>query len=470
MWSLGLRPAYHARNVVGNIWNAYNIGGMSNPVWFDRARKIQKQRGGVKNASGKVSGTTNLGKLGTVDNETIWRQAMEDGVFNRGQYGGDMVADLARYGVDDAPKSAAQRLSAWITPTTKNKVLKGGFATGTALENNARLALYMHTLSKTGSRSAARANVKKSLFDYNDLSPFEQNTMKRMLPFYTWSRKNIPAQIEALIKNPQRAGRVEHLIDNIQWGIDTPSPDEVGEYMMNRNPVFLDKFMGEDGAKDIHNIVTLMNWLPLADVDRLLDWKPVRGGDTPFSKMDTGGTPFPTLIAEMTNPFLKSTFEYVMNYDIYRRRDIKDYPNQKVDFLGVRMPVHLAKAAQNLVMLSEFDRLNPFDVFGKSERLPSGKVERGPARFQVPWEEEPTERESRVDAPMSVRLMQYLVGLRPYEVKADAKKWDGLSIVKDVKQLEKLLIKALRQQKPQQADQIRKLLRETGKYIGEHHD
>ena len=482
MWSLGLRPAYHARNVVGNVWNAYNIGGMSNPVWFGRASKIQKQatvptsttrlgaqaqRLGEASGMGQFRGSTSLGKYGTVKNETIWQEAMEDGVFNRGQYGGDMVADLARYGVDDAPKSAGQRLSAWLAPTTKNKVLKGGFATGTALENNARLALYMHTLSKTGSRSAARANVKKSLFDYNDLSPFEQNTMKRMLPFYTWSRKNIPAQIEALIKNPQRAGRVEHMVDNIQWGIDTPSPDEVGEYMMNRNPVFIDKFMGEDGAKDVHNIVTLMNWLPIADVDRLLDWKPVRGGDTEYSKFATGGAPFPTLIAEMTNPFLKSTFEYIMNYDIYRRRDIKDYKDKKVDFLGVRMPVHLAKAAQNLVMLSEFDRLNPFDVFGKSERLPSGKVERGPARFQVPWEEEPTERESRVDAPMSVRLMQYLVGLRPYEVKADAKKWEKLGVVKDYKQLQKLLTKALRQQKPQEADAIRKLLRNTNKVVGD---
>lgn len=470
MWSLGLRPAYHARNVIGNLWNAYNIGGMgpTDAHRFGQAMKIQRQSsvpsptkmGDVKGAIGfgKFSGSVNLGKFGTHSNEKLWKMAQEDGVLNHGQYGADVGRNIERFAVNDAPKNAAASLAQWVTPTTKNKLLHGGFAAGTALENNARLALYLTTLAKTGSRQSARANVKKSLFDYSDLSSFEQNTMKRWVPFYTWSRKNIPAQVEALIKNPQRGVRVDHMIDNIQYGVDTPSLDETSEFLQGRAPVFIDKFM-EGGGGDVHNAITLMNWLPIVDPDRLLDWKPIRGGK--FKEL-TSGVPFPTLISEMTNPFFKSVLEAFFNYDIYRRRDISEYPNKKVDFLGIRMPVHIAKLAQNLVMLSELDRLNPDGMFGEKTREPDGKIEKTRAKFKPPWQEEPALRESRMDQPVSVRLLQYLVGLRPYEDRGDAETWRLSGMATDIKTLERLLSKeAAKGNKDSVKDLLRRIDRAT---------
>lgn len=465
MWSLGLRPAYHARNVVGNLWNAYNIGGMS-PTSFRRfaqAGKIQRQGQRLK----EFSGTTNLGKFknaegkSTVSNKELWEMAQKDGVLNHGQYGADVGRNLERYAIEDAPKSAIASLGQWVTPTTKNKLLHGGFATGTTLENNTRLALYIDTLARTGSRKAARANVKKSLFDYADLSPFEQNVMKRFVPFYTWSRKNIPAQIEALIKNPQRGVRVDHLIDNIQYGIDTPSLDEMNDFISNRNPVFIDKFL-EGGKGDVHKVITLMNWLPLVDPDRLLDWKPIRGG-----KLEGSGIPFPSLLAEMTNPYLKSVFEGLANYDVYRRRDIDDLGGKNVDFMGVRMPAHLAKLAQNLVMLSELDRLNPAGVFGEKTRDAEGKVTRTRARFKVPWQDKASLRESRLDAPVSMRILQYLVGLRPYEESGDSAKWDKLRLMSDYRELRRRLKKELGKGNLDTADDIRRMLLDMRRTAGE---
>ena len=112
----------------------------------------------------------------------------------------------------------------------------------------------------------------------------------------------------------------------------------------------------------------------------------------------------------MTNPYLKSMIEWGLNYDIYRRRDIQELPGQKIDFLGVRMPVHLAKLAQNLVMLSEIDRLNPRGMFGEATRTDTGAVDRTTSIFGAT-------RESRIDQPVSMRFLQYLVGIRPYESK-----------------------------------------------------
>jgi len=48
----------------------------------------------------------------------------------------------------------------------------------------------------------AAASVKKYLFDYEDLTPFERDVMKSVIPFYTWMRKNIPLQIESMFTKP----------------------------------------------------------------------------------------------------------------------------------------------------------------------------------------------------------------------------------------------------------------------------
>jgi hypothetical protein len=465
MWSLGLRPAYHARNVIGNLWNAYNIGGMSPASGrrFTQAGIIQRQG---KRKSG-FSGSVQLGKFkneaggNAHAREDLWRMAQEDGIMNHGQYGADVIQNMERYALNEAPKSPLSALGQWITPSTKSRLLHKGFATGTTLENNARLALYLDTLAKTGSRKAARANVKKSLFDYADLSPFEQNVMKRFIPFYTWSRKNIPAQIEALIKNPQRAVKIDHLIDNIQYGVDTPSLEETNEFLRGRKPVWIDKFM-ETGGEDVHNAITLMNWIPYVDPDRLLDWKPIRGG-----KLKGSGMPFPTLLAEMTNPFLKSVFEFFGNYDIYRRRDIDDIGGRKVDFLGIRMPVHLAKLAQNMVMLSELDRLNPAGMFGEKTRSPEGEVTQTRAGFKPPWQKEAALRESRLDQPVSMRWLQYLVGLRPYENTGDVKAWEKMSLYSDYKSLMSVLRREGGKGNMDTVDDIKRLMQNLARVMGE---
>jgi len=138
-----------------------------------------------------------------------------------------------------------------------------------------------------------------------------------------------------------------------------------------------------------------------------------------------------------------------MNYDIYRRRDVDEYGGDiigknanKIDFLGMRMPVHIAKLAQNLVMLSEIDRLNPDGVFGERLRQPDGSTTTTEAKFRPPWQDNPAWRESRIDQPMSMRLLQYLVGLRPYENKGDAEVWRMSGLSKDIDTLRGYLRKA----------------------------
>jgi hypothetical protein len=49
--------------------------------------------------------------------------------------------------------------------------------------------------------------VKASQFDYADLSDFEAQVLRRIVPFYVWSRNNIPLQVRAIMLEPGKVDR-----------------------------------------------------------------------------------------------------------------------------------------------------------------------------------------------------------------------------------------------------------------------
>jgi hypothetical protein len=72
-------------------------------------------------------------------------------------------------------------------------------------DNLDHLSFYLwNREAKHMTADAAAQQVKEALFDYTDLTPFEQRTMKSIAPFYTWMRKNIPFQLKQMVENPGR--------------------------------------------------------------------------------------------------------------------------------------------------------------------------------------------------------------------------------------------------------------------------
>jgi hypothetical protein len=53
----------------------------------------------------------------------------------------------------------------------------------------------------------AKLSTMKYQIDYGDLTQFEKNVMKRLFPWYTFSRKNLPPLLEDLADEPGEAGR-----------------------------------------------------------------------------------------------------------------------------------------------------------------------------------------------------------------------------------------------------------------------
>ena len=83
-WSLAVRPAYHIRNVVGNMFNAYTIAGVTNPIHFINAFKLQ--RAGSK---GELTTTTGFNGIRGESMESIAQSGQRNGVVG-GQYTDDI--------------------------------------------------------------------------------------------------------------------------------------------------------------------------------------------------------------------------------------------------------------------------------------------------------------------------------------------------------------------------------------------
>ena len=62
----------------------------------------------------------------------------------------------------------------------------------------------------------ARQHINKFLFDYSDLTPFEREFMKRVIPFYTFAKKNMGLQIDMLFNNPTPLKNAKRIFDNQQ--------------------------------------------------------------------------------------------------------------------------------------------------------------------------------------------------------------------------------------------------------------
>lgn len=84
-----------------------------------------------------------------------------------------------------------------------------------------RLSAFIDGYEKYGNLYAAMANVQLLHFDYQDLSSAEE-WVRRFVPFYTWSRNNVPAQIRALVMQPGKLQRAFYANEEFQnaYGVE----------------------------------------------------------------------------------------------------------------------------------------------------------------------------------------------------------------------------------------------------------
>jgi hypothetical protein len=88
------------------------------------------------------------------------------------------------------------------------------------VEDVIRMGVGMDTMRWGGSADDALDRVARSQFDYGELTGFEQGVMRRAVPFYVWTRKNVPYQFAKLASNPAAYNRAMAVKKNMEYGTE----------------------------------------------------------------------------------------------------------------------------------------------------------------------------------------------------------------------------------------------------------
>jgi len=106
-------------------------------------------------------------------------------------------------------------------------------------EDVIRIGVGMDTLRFGGSVDDAIERIAKTQFDYDELTQWERTWARRIIPFYTWTRKNLPYQMEKFLTQPYKYNRLISLKRNLEMGTDAEGvvPDYYMEPFGIRLPI-----------------------------------------------------------------------------------------------------------------------------------------------------------------------------------------------------------------------------------------
>jgi hypothetical protein len=86
--------------------------------------------------------------------------------------------------------------------SSRNAPLRLSRNAGMGVETYVRGTMAFDSLKRGDSPSMAFDRVMKFHFDYSDLAEWEKK-LKRVVPFYVWTRRNIPLMLEQMYADPE---------------------------------------------------------------------------------------------------------------------------------------------------------------------------------------------------------------------------------------------------------------------------
>lgn len=303
-----INPGFHLRNKISNSFNTFlNCGADTfNPQTRKTVKEILEGKEGMLmlEGGGEVS-------FQAIRDQLVSRDIVSFQNFNRtdnvlGNSGTSLFGEELRG--SGGVFEAMGRMLGKENPSMFNKIdptdtanfigFTAGRKFGGGIEDYDRALNFVSRVRQGETFDTAHELVNKFLFDYSDLTPFEMNVMKRIVPFYTWLRKNAPLQMEMVLEKPWVYSTVAHTQREANRGADqTHLPSYMQEWF--RLPIQFEE-------NDIYANLSL-----------------------PYADLFTNPTD-PSEMFGMVNPLIKAPIELGINKNTYYGTEIYN-ENDTVD-------------------------------------------------------------------------------------------------------------------------------------------
>ena len=323
-----MKPGFHMRNYFSGVFMNH-LAGMdwSNYRRFMRAYwKFQEEeatRLGLPDKASKMRKAMRARGINpsnvSAEHVDYVRELAESGTL--GGAGGQVATEFIDYSTGKAGKATVRiggkkiNLLAAASPfSSQNALLQLSRNTGMGVETFLRGSLGFDALYKGGTADEAFENVMKFHFDYDDLSDFERNVVKKVVPFYTWTRKNLPLMFEMAARKPAIFNKYTSFKKEMEYGQERPAI--VPKWMERQGAIQTPfKYEGEN-----------MFILPDMPFKQLLELvEPPLRFDRDESVMDRLQTTLETLGTQIT-PLVKAPYEWKAKQNLWKGYNFKgDY-------------------------------------------------------------------------------------------------------------------------------------------------
>lgn len=277
-----LTPGFQLRNELGNTANMY-LSGMSPASIAEYKAKAGKLLNNSNDLINKVAqdGISSLSDAEKADYNIL--QQFFKGQFNNA---GTAVRDLDK--IEEGIQKAALEGNKNIVSKGMNKLTEANNKLNNLGDSWNRMALLMYAndnpsyLRKLGVDDPIKA-VKYALMDPSGLSEAETKVMKRLVPFYTFTKQNLMYQATNILNNTTRYKRLVKSINTLYNGLDE---DSYYSYQKDAMQIPIPGATDDDG-----NQLFLKANLPLSDLGEFLS--------NPFTRSVSSLTPLIKTPAEM---------------------------------------------------------------------------------------------------------------------------------------------------------------------------
>lgn len=320
-------PAFHARNFISSVSQNFldiNIQSLNPEKHLQVINILNGKKGSLVDSFGRK-----------YTFKKILEEAQKNGVITESFFELDIQKNI-----EQKLSNALRRISinSFNPLSTKNFVFKTGEKTGRYIENEARMVNFITNLQRGFSFEEASVRTKQFLFDYNNLSKFEKEFLRRMIPFYTFTRKNLELQVKALLKTPGLIGAelklakpVSELLNNAANSLSEEEKELLPDWIKGQLNFVIDR--DTEGSKILYG-----TGLPIEDAVKF-----IKPPDMLMKEIINRGSFIP-----------KFFIERALGIDSFRAEDIDDL-NQAYDIRGLDNKIGLPEWFKVLVDYREVE-------------------------------------------------------------------------------------------------------------------